>query len=270
MRFNHFLSIVAKISRREADRLITQGLVKVDNSIISHNSIFPDWIINAKDIKDIYRGLRLNKDFKIFIDKKLLKMQNNEKFSAIIYHKSKGELVSTKDIFDRKLIYHSLNSKFSHFMPVGRLDFASEGLLILSDSKEVVSRLMHSNLERTYLIKIDSKINENMLKSMEEGLSISNTRVGANARSKIVDMEFAPMKYKVIKNSNISKLKIIISEGKNRELRRFFAYFNANILDLKRVSYGFLNLNALPVGKTRYFTRQEYNMLRGFLEDPLK
>ena len=195
----------------------------------------------------------------------MLRYDKKDGYTAIIYHKPKGELVSKSDSYGRKLIYDSLSSRYSHFMPVGRLDFASEGLLILSDSREVVSKLMHSELERTYIIKIDSNITKPIIKAMEEGLVLQNARAGGHKLSKITKMQFMPMQYEIIKNASISKLKICITEGKNRELRRFFAHFNANVLDLRRVSYGFIHLNALPVGKTRFFTKQEYNDLHLFM-----
>lgn len=257
MRLNHFISLHSKYSRRESDRLITQGVVKINHTLATKKSLVPQIAL-----QNPYMAM---KEFKIFIHGKMLHYAKKQNYTVIIYHKPKGELVSKKDSYGRRLIYDSLNSKYSHFMPVGRLDFASEGLLILSDSKEVVSKLMHSNLSRTYIIKIDSCITKPMLKAMEEGLILKNAKAGGHKLSKIKTMQFMPMQYKIIKNSSISRLKICISQGKNRELRRFFAHFNANVLDLRRVSYGFANLNALPVGKTRFFTKQEYDDLHLFM-----
>lgn len=203
----------------------------------------------------------------IFINEEPLKLKDTSFFSAIIYHKQKGELVSTKDNANRKLIYHSLGKKFSHFMPVGRLDFASEGLLILSDSKLVVQTLMESKLERTYLIKINSSISKDMIEAMENGIVLEDALKGAHDKSSIKSMSFPSMDFKIInQGKNFSKLKVTLKEGKNRELRRFFAHFNADVLDLRRVSYGFLNLNSLPSGKSRFFTRDEYKKLREFLD----
>jgi len=81
-------------------------------------------------------------------------------------------------------------------------------------------------------------------------------------------MEFKPfLGYKIQKNAhNYSILKVALNEGKNRELRRFFAHFDAEIADLKRLSFAEIELNNLPTGKTRYLTRSEYSALFTFLK----
>ncbi len=259
MRLNQFISIHSKYSRREADKLILDGVVKINHTIANQHSIVPSIALNNPS--------KAIKEFKVFINGKKLCYDKKRGYTAIVYHKPKGELVSKKDSYGRKLIYDSIDSKYSHFMPVGRLDFASEGLLILSDNKEVVSKLMNSCMNRIYIIKIDSNITQNMINAMKQGLELKNAKAGGHPLSKIKQMNFMPMEFEIIKNSNISKLKVCIKEGKNRELRRFFAFFNANILDLRRVSYGFVNLNALPVGKTRFFTKQEYAELKRFIKN---
>jgi 23S rRNA pseudouridine2605 synthase len=82
-------------------------------------------------------------------------------------------------------------------------------------------------------------------------------------------MEFKPfIGYKIQKNQpNYSVLKVALSEGKNRELRRFFAHFGAEVVDLKRVSFAEIELNNLPTGKTRYLSRSEYSALHKFLKE---
>lgn len=273
MRLNQFISLHSKYSRREADRLIIESKVKINHKVATLQTQIPPAILHyfTKDSIESntkhYSKQDAIKDFRIFINNIELKYYKETPYTAIVYHKPKGELVSKKDSKNRRLIYDSLDSKFSHFMPVGRLDFASEGVLILSDSKEVVHKLMNSDLERTYIIKIDCKITQKMLDGLQNGIKITpkDSKKGAHFLSKINSLDIPPMRYSVIKSGNFSKLKVVLKEGKNRELRRFFAQFNANVLDLKRVSYGFINLNALPCGKTRYFSKEEYKALKEFL-----
>lgn len=238
MRINQWISHNTKYSRREADILIKDGRVKIDNKVATLN----DKVIKAK----------------VSIDKKIIKPLDKSKYTVIVYNKPKGELVSKNDNRDRKTIYNNLDAKFSHFISVGRLDYSSEGLLVLSDSPAVVTALMESNLIRVYNIKIDSKINNKIIDAMQNGLILDNAQAGGHKLSKIQSMEFLPFEFcEIIKESKgYSKIKVGISEGKNRELRRFFAHFKINVLDLKRVSYGFINLNALPTGKSRYLTRK--------------
>lgn len=258
MRLNQFISIHSKYSRREADRLIQSGAVKIGHKIADIRTPLPKEILDNID--------SVSNEYRIFIHGKELKYLAAKSYSAIVYHKPKGELVSKSDTRDRRLIYDSLGKKYAHFMPVGRLDFASEGLLILSDSKEVVRRLMESRLPRIYAIKIDTKIQDSMIHAMREGITLKDARAGGHRLSNITSMDFEPMDFEIIKNGHISKLKVLLKGGKNRELRRFFAHFNANILDLRRISYGFIHLNHLKVGKMRYFSKQEYEDLREFLK----
>ena len=250
MRINQWISHNTKYSRREADNLIKNNKVKIDSKIASLSD-------------------RVVKGQKIYINNKRIFKLDSNKYTLIAYNKPKGELVSKKDDRNRKLIYHTLDSKFSHFIPIGRLDYASEGLLLLSDNPLIAKALMESNLIRVYNLKLDSKLNNKVLDAMKEGLKLDNALKGAHKNTKIVSMEFAPFAFCDIVREGLkyTKIKVGIFEGKNRELRRFFAYFGINILDLKRVRYGFVELNSLPTAKYRYLTRSEYSKLRVFLQN---
>jgi len=248
MRLNKMISHNTHYSRREADELIKQKLVKVDGKVV----------------EDLATQVSFKN--KIEINGKVLFEKHG--YSVIVYHKQKGELVSKKDDRERKTIYDTLPSKFGHYLSVGRLDFASEGLLLLSDSPEVVSALMHSDLERVYYVKINGMVTQAMEKAMQEGLTLDDARKGGHAKSEIHSMEFAPfLSYRIIKNSpTFSTIKVMINEGKNRELRRFFGYFDVDVVDLKRVSYGKIDLGMLKPGKSRFFSASEYIALKDFLE----
>ncbi len=248
MRLNKMISHNTHYSRREADQLIKDGLVKVDGKVVD--------------------DLSVQVSFKNKIEIKGNALFEKHGYSVIVYHKPKGELVSKKDDRGRKTVYDSLPSKFGHYLSVGRLDFASEGLLLLCDSPTVVSALMHGDLERVYYVKINGAITLAMEKAMQEGLKLDDARKGGHAKSEIHSMEFAPfLAYRIIKNSpTFSTLKVTINEGKNRELRRFFGYFDVDVVDLKRVSYGKVDLGTLKPRKHRFFNASEYNALRDYLE----
>lgn len=250
MRLNSYIAHHCPYSRREADMLIAQGRVRIDRQKANI-------------------GMQLSGDEKVFLDGKLIKPYKDKHYTLIIYHKPKGELVSTKDDRGRRIIYDSLESKFHTFTTVGRLDFASEGLLVLSDSKRVASALMHSDLEREYIVKINTHISTQMLEAMENGLQLQNITQGAHPLSTLKEISLAPfVNVQIIKNTpRFSRLKLTLKEGRNREIRRFFGYFKANVLDLRRIRYGFLHLNALPVGKWRYLNKDEYKKLRAFLNN---
>lgn len=248
MRINKFISHNSSYSRREADELIKQGKVKVNNKVITN------------------LATKVSENDKIKIKDKMLFKKT--KFTVIIYNKQKGEIVSKVDDRDRKTIYENLPKTFSKFLSVGRLDYASEGLLLLTDSPVIADALMHSDIERMYYLKVKGKVTDDVITAMREGLEASDATKGAHAKTTITSMSFAPfLAYKIFGFSGgYTKLKVIINEGKNRELRRFFGYFDLEVVDLKRVSFGRMSLDGLKSGKFRYLESNEYDDLRDFLK----
>jgi len=249
MRLNKFISHNTKYSRREADKLIEAGEVT----------------LNKKPLYDF--AYEVDEEDRISVKGKPIKEKGNE-LTIIVYNKPKGVLVTKKDDRGRTTIYHKLPGKFRHFVPVGRLDYASEGLLLLTDNIGVATALMESKLDRTYNLKIDKPISPEMIEAMKEGLVLDDARAGAHEKSKIYAMEFAPFSHFEVRSEgkNFTKLRVTISEGKNRELRRFFAHFEAKVLDLKRVAFGGVELNNLPENKTRFFTHREYDEVHQFMK----
>jgi 23S rRNA pseudouridine2605 synthase len=250
-RLNKFLSHNSNYSRREADKLIEEGRVKVNGKVVTNLATK----VSSKD--------------EVQIGKKNIKEDKNKMYTVIVYNKPKGEIVSKKDPQGRRTIYDSLEKKHKHFLSVGRLDYSSEGLLLLSDNVDVVNALMHSDLERVYKIKVNGVITKSVEEAMQHGLEIEDARSGAYKTTKIKSMTFAPfLAYDIQSNGEkFSKIKVVISEGKNRELRRFFAHFSLDVLDLKRLEYGGVSLNNLPTGKTRFLTKEEYKNLRIFMNE---
>ena len=251
VRLNKFLSHNSNYSRREADKLIEEGRVKVNGKVVTN------------------LATKVSNNDEVHIGKKFIREDKNKISTVIVYNKPKGEIVSKKDPQGRKTIYDSLDHKYKHFLSVGRLDYASEGLLLLSDSVEIVDALMHSDLERVYKIKVNGVITKPVEQAMQNGLEIEDATGGAFKTTKIKSMSFAPfLAYDILTNAEkFSKIKVVISEGKNRELRRFFAHFGLDVLDLKRLEYGGISLNNLPTGKTRFLTKEEYKNLRIFMNE---
>jgi len=248
MRLNKYIAHNTKYSRREADTLIEAGEVT----------------LGKQPLRDF--GYEVEEEDEIYVKGRRIKIATE--LTIITYNKPKGVLVTKKDDRGRATIFHKLPGKFRHFTPVGRLDYASEGLLLLTNNVEVATALMESGLDRTYNLKIDKPINNDMITAMKEGLILDDARAGAHEKSKIYAMEFAPFAHFEVRSEgkNFSKLRVTITEGKNRELRRFFAHFDAKVLDLKRISFGGIELNSLPENKTRYFTRREYDDVHKFMK----
>lgn len=254
VRLNKFISHNSRYSRREADELIKTGKVSIDGKVISDLSTK----VGHKTV--------------VKVNGRTVKVDYSRPSTVIIYNKLKGEIVSKNDPQGRKIIYDTIPKKFSHFIPVGRLDFASEGLLMLTDDPKIATAIMNSNLERVYKIKIEGVVTDAMISAMQNGITLDDATAGAWDKTDIKEMEFAPfLGFQVQTNGpKYSKLKVAITEGKNRELRRFFAHFDAKVVDLKRVSFGGINLNNLPSGKVRYLTKDEYEDLRRFMKDQKK
>jgi 23S rRNA pseudouridine2605 synthase len=249
MRLNKYIAHHSSYSRREADKAITDGYVRVNGEIQDN----PATQVDEKE--DI-----------VYVSGK--QITPRDKYTVIVYNKPKGELVTKNDPRGRKTIYDSLEKKYKHFIPVGRLDYATEGVLLLTDASKIASALMNSNLERIYKVKIKGKVTKEMEDAMLNGLELLDATAGGHTHSKVTSMTFAPfLGYKIQKNEhNYSILKIAISEGQNREIRRFFAHFGTEVADLKRISFAEVELNNLPTGKVRFLSRSEYGALYTFMK----
>lgn len=248
MRINKFISHNTNYSRREADELLKQGKVTLNNRVVS----------------DI--GVSVSEDDRIKINGRLIKFK--KEFTMLVYHKQKGELVTKSDDRGRKTIYDNLPRGFSKFVSIGRLDYASEGLLLLTDAPAIATALMASDIEREYYLKVKGEITEEVKTAMRDGFFAADATKGAHAKTTIKSMEFKPfVAFEIFGSSGgYTKLRVMINEGKNRELRRFFGYFDLEVVDLKRVSFGRVDLGMLKEGKWRYFTNGEYDDLRDFLK----
>ncbi len=249
MRLNKFIAHYSTYSRREADQAIQDGYVRIDGEVETN----PATQVDERHVNVTISGK---------------KIVPHDQFTVIVYNKPRGELVTKKDPQGRKTIYDSLPKQYRHFIPVGRLDFASEGLLLLTDASRVATALMTSKMERVYKIKIKGPVTDAMKIAMGEGLELEDASAGAHEHSQIESMSFAPFyAYQIQKSQgDFSILKVAIGEGQNRELRRFFAHFGADVVDLKRLSFGGIDLNNLPTGKVRFLERNEYTSLRDFLD----
>jgi 23S rRNA pseudouridine2605 synthase len=249
MRLNKYIAHYSTYSRREADQAILDGYVRIDGEIETNP---------ATQVDERHANVMISGN----------KIVPSDQFTVIVYNKPRGELVTKKDPQGRKTIYDSLAKQYRHYIPVGRLDFASEGLLLLTDASRVATALMTSKMERVYKIKIKGPVTDAMKVAMGEGLELEDASAGAHEFAPEGPMSFAPFyAYQVQKDQgDYSILKVAIGEGQNRELRRFFAHFNAEIVDLKRLSFGGIELNNLPTGKVRFLERSEYSNLREFLD----
>ena len=138
MRLNKYIAHHSSYSRREADKVIQDGYVRVDGEI------------QENPATQVEEGVSI-----VYVSGKQVAVR--DKYTVIVYNKPKGELVTKTDPRGRKTIYDSLDKKYKHFIPVGRLDYASEGVLLLTDASKIATALMESDLERIYKIRSEER-----------------------------------------------------------------------------------------------------------------
>ena len=139
----------------------------------------------------------------------------------------------------------------------------------MTDAPAIATALMQSNIEREYYLKVKGEITDEIKTAMKDGFFAKDATKGAHPKTEIKSMNFAPfVAFDIFGSSGgYTKLRVLIKEGQNRELRRFFGYFDLEVMDLKRVSFGIIDLGMLKESKWRYFTNSEYEELRGFLKE---
>ncbi len=229
MRINKFIANSGISSRRKAEEFIRKGRVKVNDVVIDSFSI---------DIKesDIVK-----------IDDKIIKIEEKLYF---VFNKPKYVISSTKDPQKRKTILDYFNYDLRLF-PVGRLDYESSGLIFVTNDGNFANKLTHPsyNKDKKYIVWVDNKLKESQIKEFKAGVKIDGRKT---SKSEI--------KFLTIKN-NIFKYRVIIHEGRNRQIRKMFKYFNINVIDLIRVEISGVKLYDLAFGKYRKLSKKEYNLL---------
>ena len=243
VRLQKFIADCGVTSRRKAEDLIVAGKIRINGEV---QRTLGTKINPGKDVVEM--------------DKQILDLGSVKKIYAVL-HKPRGYMTTLNDPEGRPTVMDFCKEVSERIYPVGRLDYATEGVLLLTDASKIATALMGSGLERIYKVKIKGEVTKEIEDAMMNGLELADATAGGHFHSKVTSMSFAPfLGYKIQKNEhNYSILKIAISEGKNREIRRFFAHFGTDVADLKRISFAEIELNNLPTGKTRFLTRSEYS-----------
>lgn len=223
-RLNKYIASCGICSRRKADDLILQGRVKINNEVVTN------------------LGAQVNSNDIVKVDNK--EINKEEKKVYIMLNKPKGYVTTSHDQFNRKSVLDLINEDVRVY-PIGRLDMYTEGLLLLTNDGEFSNKMMHprNKVEKTYIVTTDTKITNKQINDLRTGVDIG----GYITR---------PAKVRILNNN---RLEIIISEGKNRQVRRMCESVGINLLNLRRVKIGNLKLGNLQSGKYRYLTEQEKN-----------
>ena len=232
MRINKYLAECGVCSRRKADALIQEGRVSV----------------NKKTVREL--GIDINeKNDAVYVDgKKVIKITH---YDYILFNKPKGCVTTASDDLGRKTIFDYIQSN-KRLFPVGRLDYDSEGLLLLTNDGDLTYKLTHpsSEISKTYIVKIEGEIEESDMAILRKGVKYEGIKYG---RSKV--------KFKGYENG-LSRLEVIIFEGKNREVRKMFEAVEKNVVFLKRVAIGELRLGGLSRGGSRDLNDLEISYLK--------
>ncbi len=211
-------------SRREAEQLIIEGRVKVNGEVIESPATF----ITDQSVK---------------IDDKLINAK--QPVRLWLFHKPEGIITTTKDPYNRKTVFDLLPKNLPRVITVGRLDYNTEGLLLLTTSGELARymELPKNKWIRKYRARVFGKLNHERLKKLEKGITIDGVRYGSIKVE--VDVE---------KDSN-SWLRISLEEGKNREIRKVMEHLGLRVNRLIRTSYGPFILSDLKVCEVKEVTK---------------
>ena len=233
MRLNKYLADCGVASRRKAEEIIKAGRVT----------------INKKVVTDLATQVEVSRDV-VFVDGKKVVPNLNKVY--FMFYKPKGCVTTTSDDRNRKTIYDFLVDIEQKVLPVGRLDYDSEGLLLLTNDGDLQHKLTHpsSEIPKTYIVKIEGNIVESDLAIIRKGAVVNGERYGS-AKVTVLDKE-----------EKTTRLEVVITEGKNREIRNMFAAVEKNVIFLKRVAIGDLRLGGLSRGKYRELRSEEVEYLK--------
>ncbi len=232
MRLQKFLALCGVASRRKSEEFISSGRVKVNGNVITK------------------MGTKVNPETdQVTVDNKKVVLEEEKVY--ILLNKPKGYVTTVHEQFNRKKVVDLVNLSYRIF-PVGRLDYNTSGLLILTNDGDLTYKLTHPKFEvpKVYIAKIKGTPTKEKLTNFENGLKIDN-------------YISAPAKIKILKEFNgFSFLEITITEGRNRQVRKMCNAIGHPVLELERIKMGKINVGNLEVGNWRYLTKKELEYLK--------
>jgi pseudouridine synthase len=233
IRLNKFLSLAGVASRREADRLISEGRIQVNKQIVDKLGHKID------DERDV-----------VYVDGKKVRQPENHLY--IVLNKPAGYLVTLKDPFERRTVRDLIPASMGRVFPVGRLDRDSQGLLLLTSDGELAYRLSHPRfkVKKVYVAKVMGAPTAEALSNLERGVYLEGKKT-------------APAKVKLLASGlKSSILRIEIHEGRKREIRKMCQAVGHNVLELKRTGLASLELKTLKPGEWRHLEPGELRRLK--------
>ncbi len=236
MRINKFIARSGLASRRKAEEYIKAGRIK----------------INGRIIDDLSYQVDLENDIVEFDGKKI--SLEDEKKVYILLNKPAGYITTAKEQFDRPSVMDLIPDIKERVYPVGRLDYETSGLLLMTNDGDLTYKLTHPSHEfkKTYIASVKGIPSEVEIKNFKEGLEIEDYTT-AKAELKVM---------KINKEKNYSVCMAIIHEGHNRQVRKMFEAIGHPVMNLKRVALGRINVKGIETGKYRKLTEGELKYLK--------
>ena len=231
MRINKFLSSLGIASRRAIDKYIEEGRIKVNGVIAS-------------------TGIDVTEDDEIYMDNKKIETKRIEEKVYFMLNKPLEVLSASSDDRGRKTVIDLIKTD-KRIFPIGRLDYMTSGLILLTNDGELFNRLVHpkSEIYKKYYIKVFGEVKKEEIDELKKGVLLED--------GKTLPAKVAGIKY----DKNKTSMYISIREGRNRQIRRMIEKFGYKVLMLRREKIGELSLGDLKEGKYRELTKEEIEYL---------
>jgi len=223
-------------SRRKSEKIIKQGRAKVNGKIVTK------------------MGYKVDKDDLVEVDGQLIESKEKRVYYAL--NKPTNYITTTDEQFNRPMVLDLIQVP-QRIYPVGRLDYDSSGLLLLTNDGELTNILIHPSYEvwKSYVVEVDDYIKDKDIKNLTTGVELED---GITAPAKIKVLE---------RTSSYSKLLIKIREGKNRQVRRMLSSLGYTVRNLHRIRFGPIQLNNLKSGEYRELSKQEIKTLKNIKDE---
>ncbi len=233
MRLQKYLALSGVASRRASEKLIAEGHVAVNGIVVTE------------------MGVQVNETSdKITVDGAPIHLEEEKHYLA--YYKPVGEVTTVSDPEGRATVMDKFRDYPVRLYPVGRLDFDSEGLLLLTNDGDMMNSLLHPSheVDKTYLAKVSNRVEEDSIRRLRAGVQLDG-RLTSPAHVRVV-------RYEVFD----TVLLVTIHEGRYRQVRRMFEAVGHQVVQLKRVGFGPIQLGDLPRGTWRQLTPNEIRKLK--------
>ncbi|MDD7317085.1 MAG: pseudouridine synthase [Eubacteriales bacterium] len=235
MRLQKYIADSGVASRRAAEKMIEEGRVKVNGETISQMG----YIVQPED--------------EVLVDDAPIAPIEEKHY--IMYNKPMGEITSVSDEEGRPTVLDKFRDYPVRLYPVGRLDYNSEGLLLLTNDGELTNSMLHPSrlVDKVYMARVSNVLTDQEAMKLERGVYLGGYKT-------------APAKVRILKTSEIfTDITLTIHEGKYRQVRRMLESIGHQVILLKRVRFGPLELGDLPRGMWRRLKPNEINKLKRYL-----